>query len=83
LKQVGISYCGVGPDIAEQDISYFEKDFEKDPEIGAVIVGFDEHFSYPKMVKASIYLRDTNVHFIGTNLDERLPLSKNVIIPGM
>jgi phosphoglycolate phosphatase len=80
LKKVGISYCGVGPDIAEQNMSY--TDFEKDPEVGAVIVGFDEHFSYPKMVKATIYLKDTNVHFIGTNMDERLPISKNVIIPG-
>jgi len=80
LEQVGISCCGIGPDVAKQDTPY--SDFEIDPEVGAVIVGFDQHFSYPKMVKACMYLKDTNVHFIGTNMDERFPVSKNVIMPG-
>ncbi|EZA62560.1 hypothetical protein DMN91_006097 [Ooceraea biroi] len=80
LEQVGISCCGVGPDVAKQNTSY--SSFKKDPEVGAVIVGFDEHFSYPKMVKAATYLRDKNVHFIGTNTDERFPVSNHVVIPG-
>jgi len=80
LKQVGISYCGIGPDPINQNVPYSV--FEKDPEVAAVIVGFDEHFSYPKMVKAATYLNDANVHFIGTNTDERFPVSSDVVIPG-
>ncbi|XP_011630236.1 glycerol-3-phosphate phosphatase isoform X2 [Pogonomyrmex barbatus] len=80
LELAGISYCGIGPDILNQNISYSV--FKKDPEVAAVIVGYDEHFSYPKMVKAATYLSDANVHFIGTNTDERYPVSNDVVIPG-
>ncbi|GAB1864328.1 Glycerol-3-phosphate phosphatase [Camponotus japonicus] len=81
LEQVGISYHGIGPDVINPNTSYSA--FEKDPEVTAVIVGLDKHFSYPKMVKAATYLNDTNVHFIGTNTDERFPnSSSDVVIPG-
>ncbi|KAM0727725.1 Glycerol-3-phosphate phosphatase [Formica fusca] len=80
LEQVGISYYGIGPDIINPNSPYSV--FEKDPEVAAVIVGFDEHFSYPKMVKAATYLSDASVHFIGTNTDERFPVSNDVVIPG-
>ncbi|KOX80102.1 Phosphoglycolate phosphatase [Melipona quadrifasciata] len=80
LEEVGISYVGVGPDPINKNIPY--NTFNKDPEIGAVIVGFDEHFSYPKMVKAASYLSEPNVHFIATNTDERFPVANNVVIPG-
>ncbi|XP_076249469.1 glycerol-3-phosphate phosphatase-like [Calliopsis andreniformis] len=80
LKEVGISYTGVGPDPVTKNVPY--NVFNKDPEIGAVVVGFDEHFSYPKMVKAASYLNDPAVHFIGTNTDERFPVSDSIIVPG-
>lgn len=81
LKQVGISCYGIGPDVINPNTPYSV--FEKDPEITAVIVGFDEHFSYLKMVKAATYLNDANVHFIATNMDERFPDSSNdFVIPG-
>ncbi|XP_078052348.1 glycerol-3-phosphate phosphatase-like isoform X1 [Augochlora pura] len=80
LHAVGISSIGVGPDPINKNVPY--NAFIKDPEVGAVIVGFDEHFSYPKMVKAASYLSDPDVHFIATNTDEGFPIANNVIIPG-
>ncbi|XP_076664749.1 glycerol-3-phosphate phosphatase-like isoform X2 [Andrena cerasifolii] len=81
LSKVGISHTGVGPDPITPDVPFTT--FTKDPEVGAVIVGFDQHFSYPKMVKAASYLNDSNIHFIGTNKDERFPAdSDNIVIPG-
>ncbi|KAJ8675578.1 hypothetical protein QAD02_011364 [Eretmocerus hayati] len=80
LDQVGIKHFGTGPDPIQKDVA--SMNIQKDPEVGAVIVGFDEHFSYPKMAKAASYLRDPNVHFIGTNTDESFPLDNHIIIPG-
>lgn len=34
------------------------------------------------MVKAATYLNDPNVHFIGTNTDERFPLEQSIVVPG-
>ena len=43
-----------------------------DKEIGAVIVAFDEHFSFPKLFKAVNYLRNPEVLFIATNADQKV-----------
>ncbi|OXU30853.1 hypothetical protein TSAR_012657 [Trichomalopsis sarcophagae] len=80
LEKVGIAHCGTGPDPMGDDLTTLL--IEKDPDVGAVIVGYDEHFSYPKMVKAASYLADHDVHFIGTNTDERFPTSKSIVMPG-
>jgi phosphoglycolate phosphatase len=44
LDAVGISHYGVGPDILHGPIASLVTENYKDPEVGAVIVGFDEHF---------------------------------------
>lgn len=80
LEDVGISHCGIGSDIINKNVPY--NAFKKDPDIGAVIVGFDEHFSYPKIVKAATYLNDPSIHFIGTNTDERCPVAQSIVIAG-
>lgn len=43
-----------------------------DREVGAVIVGFDEHFSFPKLFKAVNYLRNPAVLLIATNADQKI-----------
>ncbi|KPP72278.1 hypothetical protein Z043_108726 [Scleropages formosus] len=81
LRSVGIEQVGVGPD----PVSGAQADWAGvplDPEVRAVLVGFDEHFSYMKLNKALQYLRNPDCLFVGTNTDTRLPLEDGKAIPG-
>lgn len=74
LDAIGIRHCGIGADALGPDCSLGElvnERFQPDADVGAVIVGFDEHFSFPKMFKAATYLERPGCLFVGTNRDER------------
>lgn len=58
------------------------ENFKPDPEVGAVVVGFDTHFSYPKLVKAATYATDPDVYFIGANPDTERPSPNGNKFPG-
>lgn len=74
LENVGITTIGCGPDLIDSSLSgHVMKTLKTmDKEVGAVIVGFDEHFSFPKLFKAVNYLRNPAVKFIATNDDEKI-----------
>lgn len=82
LDLLGIRHTGVGPDVLNGSLLTLVKEqFQPDPEVGAVIVGFDEHISFPKMMKAATYLNDPEMIFLATNTDERFPMP-NFVVPG-
>ncbi|XP_053984504.1 glycerol-3-phosphate phosphatase [Hylaeus volcanicus] len=82
LEAEGIKHCGIGPDVMDGDEVEMVTNFKPDPEVGAVIVGFDKYFSFPKLVKAATYLKDPNIHFIGTNCDTERPSPNTNKFPG-
>ncbi|XP_012722702.2 glycerol-3-phosphate phosphatase [Fundulus heteroclitus] len=81
LQAVGIQHVGVGPD----HVSGTQQDWANvplDPDVKAVVVGFDEHFSYMKLNRALQYLLQNDCLFVGTNRDSRLPLEGGKAVPG-
>ena len=58
------------------------QNFTPNPEVGAVVVGFDKDFSYAKLMKASTYLKNPDVLFLGTNPDLERPSPNNNSFPG-
>ncbi|XP_026325238.1 glycerol-3-phosphate phosphatase isoform X2 [Hyposmocoma kahamanoa] len=81
LTAVGIRHLGVGPDVVQPDFKSL-KSTDLDPEVGAVVVGFDEHISYPKFMKAASYLSSDECLFVATNTDERFPRAGSIVVPG-
>ncbi|XP_060942592.1 glycerol-3-phosphate phosphatase-like [Limanda limanda] len=81
LEAVGIQHTGVGPDPVEGKPADWAA-VTLDPEVRAVVVGFDEHFSYMKLNRALQYLSREDCLFVGTNRDSRLPLEGGKFIPG-
>ncbi|XP_076646399.1 glycerol-3-phosphate phosphatase [Halictus rubicundus] len=82
LEAVGIKHCGIGPDCMDGDEVEMVINFKPDPEVGAVVVGFDKDFSFPKLMKTATYLQDPDVHFIGTNIDTERPSPNTNRFPG-
>ncbi|XP_061563592.1 glycerol-3-phosphate phosphatase [Cololabis saira] len=81
LEAVGIQQTGVGPEhISGKQIDW--ANVPLDPEVKAVVVGFDEHFSYMKLNRAMQHLLQHDCLFVGTNRDTRLPLEGGRAVPG-
>ncbi|XP_006010611.1 pyridoxal phosphate phosphatase [Latimeria chalumnae] len=53
-----------------------------DPEVKAVLVGYDEKFSFLKLAKACCYLRDPDCLFLATDPDPWHPVRGGRITPG-
>ena len=67
LTALGIKCIGLGPD--EDPPTYLPSEIMQvvlDSTVNAVVVSFDAHFSYNKLVKAASYLRDDAVKYIAT-----------------
>ena len=54
-----------------------------DKDVAGVIVGYDLHLSFMKLLKAASYLSCKESIFLATNTDAQFPLnSAQVVVPG-
>lgn len=83
LDALNIRHFGVGEDYLKTSVPTFVENIKLEPDVGAVLVGFDEHLSYPKLFRAASYLKDQNVLFVATNTDESFPVAgTGLVMPG-
>lgn len=74
LKKEGVESFGTGPDPVESYTngeSIQQMDISR--KVRAVVVSFDIHISYPKIMRAVNYINQPGVRFYATNPDPRLP----------
>ncbi|KAL7643588.1 UNVERIFIED_CONTAM: hypothetical protein RMT77_005571 [Armadillidium vulgare] len=76
LDLENIKYTGIGPDPVPESIFDLEKTVVLDPEVGCVVVGFDQHFNITKIMRAASYLINPECIFLATNRDERFPMKR-------
>lgn len=82
LDTLGVKHCGFGPDPGTTLAQLAAGEFQPDPRVGAVIVGFDEHFGFAKLCKAATYLQQPQCTvFVATSIDQRSPV-RGACIPG-
>jgi len=83
LDALNIRHFGVGEDYLKTSVPTFVENIKLEPDVGAVLVGFDEHLSYPKLFRAASYLKDQSVLFVATNTDESFPVpGTDLVMPG-
>lgn len=84
LEAAGVPHLGPGPAALPGPAPAHWVQAPLDPAVRAVLVGFDEHFSYAKLCQALRYLLRGGPEclLVGTNRDHRLPLEGGAAIPG-
>jgi phosphoglycolate phosphatase len=83
LAKVGIESFGVGSDPTPSSWTPGQCDIELEEDVGAVVIGFDNQISFPKLARACSYVKQDSCLFIASNADETYPHpDKNVVVPG-
>ncbi|GMT06652.1 hypothetical protein PENTCL1PPCAC_28826, partial [Pristionchus entomophagus] len=81
-KELGVECFGSGPDPVPTDATFLSS-VDVSREVSAVVVGYDVHISYMKIMKAANYLRNPNCGFFITNEDYTFPGPYGAaIVPG-
>ncbi|CAH8501560.1 unnamed protein product [Schistosoma turkestanicum] len=78
LKEFGVPHFGIGPD-SPIDSSNPLQGVELRPNVKAVLVGFDGHFNYRKLMQGAAYINN-GASFYATNEDAQLP-GGNAVLP--
>ncbi|CAJ0565038.1 unnamed protein product, partial [Mesorhabditis spiculigera] len=80
----GVKCIGLGPDhFDELTDGDFLFDVRNEENVAAVVIGFDGHFSYPKLMRAANYLKEADCGYFITNEDYTFPgPCSDIVVPG-
>ncbi|KAI8612725.1 2-phosphoglycolate phosphatase [Chytriomyces sp. MP71] len=82
LDSEGIQHCGSSADDENLHSMGEMASVKNDPDVGAVLFGFDLNINYKKLAKAFTYLHcNKNCHFLATNSDLTFPAG-GTVYPG-
>lgn len=81
LDNFNIAHTDIVPDPTVGNILEW-CNIKLDPEVTCVLVAFDEHITFNKIMKAATYIKKKNCLFLATNEDAALPMPGNMVIPG-
>lgn len=86
LDDVGIKYLPIGPEPVSDSLTLETIKLAPVPidhTVGAVVVGFDIHISFAKILKGASYANLPGALFVATNTDEQFPMKgTDQIVPG-
>ena len=88
LDDVGIKYLPIGSDSVPEGGNWTletlkHQPHELNPDVSAVIAGFDINISFNKILKGASYANRPGAVFVATNTDEQFPMpGTELIIPG-
>lgn len=88
LDDVGIKYLPIGPDSVPEEGNWTLETLKfqpikLNPDVAAVIAGFDINISFNKILKGASYANRPGAVFVATNTDEQFPMpGTELIIPG-
>ncbi|XP_067830189.1 pyridoxal phosphate phosphatase isoform X1 [Heptranchias perlo] len=80
LRSAGISVLG---GVREEDEGLAVSECVLDSEVRAVLVGYDENFSFVRLAKACGYLKNPDCLFLATDPDPWHPLTGGTVVPGL
>ncbi|XP_049771605.1 glycerol-3-phosphate phosphatase-like isoform X1 [Schistocerca cancellata] len=83
LKYAGHKSNEPGPDPMVDDLkTLLRSKIKLDPDVGAVIVAYDDHISLPKIIKAATYVKDPKCLYLGTSAEGRKIIKGDFSVPG-
>jgi len=88
LDDVGIKYLPIGQDSVPEEGNWTLETLKfqpikLNPDVAAVIAGFDINISFNKILKGASYANRPGAVFVATNTDEQFPMpGTELIIPG-
>lgn len=85
IEKFGIETVGVGNEPTPSHWTAGMAEVDLDDDVGAVVIGFDNQITFPKLVKACSYVKKPGCIFIASNADESYPSPRgkpDIIVPG-